>query len=253
MILVTVGLPGSGKTHYAKNFRDFDYICGDDFDTLDDLITKLQVSYGNIIVDGLFLTEKVQERFLGINARFIYFEPCVETCVYNDKIRNRDLSSESVIRNARVHKPHDKYIHTSETPKKYTYTDTVISDISLDSWKYNSEEWCTGGSYGTCWDEDGPAELSPDPELGLETCTGYIDIIEHFFKGSEITKAILNYSHFVEMIHDSESDYYGGCRGFSYWQLKYPKGLIKAILKDKYGVDNTSYPRIIETHPELFL
>ncbi len=141
LIEILVGLPGSGKTHYAEeiggssvvySMQNIRYI---DFDR--ELIYKYTFPqilrancmaydiqqrknlYNHWIFDGLFLTNVIQHQLVhaikeqldkrnikrNITIQFVYFIEDRETCLINDAIRNRDKLADITIKSAKFEKP----------------------------------------------------------------------------------------------------------------------------------------------------
>jgi hypothetical protein len=245
-MIVTVGLPGSGKTYQATKYakmHGINYIDADKMFfngcSLDQVIKKAE-KLDPCVVDGLFLTKETQNKFK--NASFMYFEPDIENCLYNDKHR-RSKNSEITIQQAKVHKPNN--IFKVYKVEKYNYLKEIKNTLKISNY-CESSEWCTGGTYGTCWDEDGPRELGvDDPEE--KYFNEYKIVIDYFMNDPEKYE---KYEYFINEGTRSESDYYGGEQYSSYWHFR-TDDLIKQILKDLYNV--TDVDKIKDTHPELFL
>jgi len=265
MINVLVGLPGSGKTFFAKKrvkTLNYFYVDGDQFlnnpiEKLIDYIKSEENKHTKIIVDGLFLTRKIQQIFIdafsdnGNNGKiiFTYFSPDREACLYNDKKRNREINAEITIKNAKIERPNPSFLHEVITVKKFNYVNDIMEEIKIKDFEIQSERWCTGGTYGTCWDEDeGPTELGEEEALPYDSCSAYTKILQYYFSNWE--NYIEKYSFCLDEITEDEADYYGGCAHYSLWDLD-ADILIRNIVYDLYGVENIE--KIKETHPELFL
>ena len=112
VIFVPIGYPGAGKTfYYNKHIRkglmtriDMDVFIGR---KLEDVLPDVLKTQGNLYLDGLFITEASQNILLGTNETiaFIYFNTSKETCLENDRTRNRKQSSAAIIKHAKIHKP----------------------------------------------------------------------------------------------------------------------------------------------------
>ncbi len=108
IVYVPIGLPGAGKTTYFKTLKNVTRIDMDKFIgcKLTDVLGDVLKTPGDIYLDGLFLSKKVQDIIQNItNVQFIYFDTTREQCLINDKKRNRAKSSANIIKNAEVHKP----------------------------------------------------------------------------------------------------------------------------------------------------
>lgn len=120
-IIVPVGLPGSGKTMLYKEYEDEYTYCGvyekemvkikgdktKAKGVFLDLVTFLmQQSYKKFYVDGLFLSKEIQDELENFfDVKFIYFEPDIEACLHNDRLRQRRLTAERTIIRRKVNKP----------------------------------------------------------------------------------------------------------------------------------------------------
>lgn len=146
LIEILVGLPGSGKTHYAKelgaepggfscNHKNVQYV---DFDkerrtprTIEDTLHSYEMGYwilhrnsnwNHWVFDGLFLTNAAQRNAIiaiknivkryhideKINIQFVYFIEDRETCLFNDSCRNRGKLADITIKSADYEKPNIK-------------------------------------------------------------------------------------------------------------------------------------------------
>lgn len=257
-IYIPIGLPGCGKTSYFQSCmttRDI-YIDGDTFKFLPDLINHVISSSltpaQNIYLDGLFLTQDVQEtlRKSLYNVTFIYFTPNIQYSLYNDAKRARPTLAATTIRNTEIHKPTNclelptmKYDDTHELLTK------IFGDASVPITIY-SDAWSQGGTSGSCWD-DILHPIDPDEPLDiLEFAQDYeIAPICKFFNYS--TKQLArNHSHLFTEQSESEGDYYGGVETRAHYEIC-PRAIIHAILFDLYGLPaDSGYSQHL---PELFL
>ena len=145
LVEILVGLPGSGKTYYAKEqgvhpdviFADRSkekamYICTDKeycksypiSDIIQDCefgwwIMQHNQNWDHWIIDGLFLTNDVQYKVveainneinkyvdnIKLKIRFVYFKEDREACLYNDQARNRNKLANITIEHANYEKP----------------------------------------------------------------------------------------------------------------------------------------------------
>lgn len=114
-----------------------------------------------------------------------------------------------------------------------------------------SARWADGGTYGTCWDENGPSDCSHDTPTDQFTFYEYDYVLEKFF--DEVNDIIRErYKNCLIEDEESETDYYGGCAeyGILYFNTE---GLIRDILEDLYGYKNMSIDEAKYELPELFL
>lgn len=145
LVEILVGLPGSGKTYYAKEqgvhpdiiFADRSkekarYICTDKeycaSRSIENIIHGHEFGYwimfhnqnwDHWIIDGLFLTNDVQHKVVDalnseiikcidnikLKIRFVYFKEDREACLYNDRARNRKKLANITIEHADYEKP----------------------------------------------------------------------------------------------------------------------------------------------------
>lgn len=94
MIIVLVGLPGSGKTFLGKQLsKDLKIPYLED-------IHILEYLPDNCIIDNpYFCLESARNKLLSFNRNFIffYFENNPKQCIINDKKRNRNKKATSTI------------------------------------------------------------------------------------------------------------------------------------------------------------
>lgn len=143
LIEILIGLPGSGKTHYAKELgakpglfscdhKNVQYV---DFDkerrtsrTIDGTLHDYEMGYwilhrntnwNHWVLDGLFLTNAAQHNVIlaiknivdkhriddKLTIQFVYFKEDRDACIYNDQIRNREKLADITIKTADYEKP----------------------------------------------------------------------------------------------------------------------------------------------------
>lgn len=257
-IYIPVGLPGCGKTSYFQSHitpRDI-YVDGDTFKSLPDLIDHVisfsLTSSQNLYLDGLFLTQDVQETLHKslYNVTFIYFTPNIQHSLYNDAKRARPTLAATTIRNATIHKPQS----CLETPTmKFDDTHELLSKIfgttSVPTTIY-SNSWSQGGTSGSCWD-DIIRPIDPDEPIDLLEIVQDCEILPicEFFNYSPEQLA-RNHSHIFIEQSESEGDYYGGVVTRARYQVC-PRAIIHAIISDLYRLPaDIDYSQHL---PELFL
>jgi hypothetical protein len=256
---VTMGLPGSGKTHWAdeesnkntyhsKTYRiDFD-----DFTTgrIDEKRIKNMindyVSYSGvetIIVDGMFLTYDDVSRLISIidpktlvhisELSIEYWSPIIETCLHNDKGR-RNKNSTTTIKNAKMDDVDVNFISRLETdfPKlkgKVKRVDHLI--IPKPDWKRFAEE------YGLYMDKDGTVKgeswclggtwgncWGDEGTVPAEAEPANFEIFDSLLEKICPNITFLQYkSIYSEVVRDDtsyDSDYYGGSTTYAYRYFK---------------------------------
>lgn len=245
-VLLMVGLPGSGKTTFAKKYE-----CRLSYKVihLDDLkdewlnrnksqveILKSEITHHiaeSLVIDGLFLTNKdvlevlqmIVDYFSLISVEIHYWEEDRDTCLKNDGGR-RSKSSNLTIQNALFEKidinmlkealknDNIKLInHTVKLKDDWYLYFKQHSDIKQSNGKLCSSTWCTGGSVGNCFDSslfsisaDEPIEFTELDNLLEEICPNLTFLVY---------KKILKEC--VSTEKSSESDYYGGHTNYLNW------------------------------------
>ena len=278
-LILPIGLPGSGKTHLGKelceNFRykhfDADYYFKNGVG-LDEIIERvkdeLEFHEDGLYIDGLFTTEKVINKILDIRIglkklkiEVIYwtaFDNDRKNCIKNDNLRNRDVNSHLTIKKSPTPfcpSETDERISklTIREVKSYDYLDALVNEVDIYDTK--SSEYTTGGTYGTCWDEDGPSDCQVDyDDYDLLTEYSFKNILKLFdLEVKDLSeKTIEECKSIVNEHSDSESDYYGGCREFDYYEYDI-KDMIRHILKYQFNITNCTEEEVMKKIPERFL
>ena len=129
------------------------------------------------------------------------------------------------------------------------YSEYLQIEHKLSS--YYDEQWCEGGTYGTCWDEEGPSECSTEPAIDCYSFNDYDKILNLVF--NEISNTVRDrYSHNLTISEYSESDYYGGIA--EYGNIIFDTiPLLDDVLSDIYGYENMTLEQARYALPELFL
>ena len=253
---ILIGLPGAGKTTYAKSQSDkLKYVDGDSFDTLDNLITYCNSLSEDLIIDGLFLTTGPQTKLykeLNFSIDFVYFRLNREASIKNDIARNRNKTSIPTIKNSPLINP------TSWDD----YTLVTIKDTYMDSIGYyykellglpdviSSDRWCLGGTYGTCWDEDGPTPLQEENPLPIEEFFELRDVLKQVFPDQDIN--YITVESLLETTGDSEWDYYGGSAEYARYDV-HTADLIDSLFRELYNIKDISIDTVKQKYPELFI
>lgn len=175
---ILVGLPGSGKTHYAsfKKREEGDSCCCIDCDYLkennieldcifnDDMLTNIFLleEYDHIIFDGLFTTNESQKNVIEtiirsykdffftphhkLNINFIYFNENREVCLHNDSFRNNKRQADITIKHLPLDKP-----DIESFKKQYTDDFLTFSLITKDIYKMSKLSILKEKHYNKYW------------------------------------------------------------------------------------------------------
>lgn len=98
-VLILVGFPGSGKTHFAKNIikSGFGYINADTMGTIANCLSAFEEKLKDgcsVIVDNTNLTVEIRKRYIdiaktfGFKIRCLFFNTPFEICRHNNILRN---------------------------------------------------------------------------------------------------------------------------------------------------------------------
>lgn len=93
MIICVVGLPGSGKTWYAKNVLKGDYLVDDPFDFVD-FPRDVPLDKTVVICDPALCLSRIRAKsildvmYKGHSFKWIFFENNIEKCRQNIAYRN---------------------------------------------------------------------------------------------------------------------------------------------------------------------
>lgn len=233
LITILWGLPGSGKTTYAKgNHRDI--INADSFrnkpDALKSLIREAaeRSEYRDVVIDGLFTTNEIAEKLMsGIRStsphvRFaiVVWNDDRESCLFNDADR-RSMSSSSTIKNLPFEEP-SKYLVS-----KFGVAVTRMTVERKPEWKvfadkndlgddlcFRSSSWSLGGTWGDCWGNEGTCDAEPAPTSFRE----FDELMEKVCPQITFMQYKKAYSESVTTETDSDSDYYGGSTRSAYFR-----------------------------------
>lgn len=150
-----------------------------------------------------------------------------ETCLKNDGGR-RELPSANTI----LHAPYEKVDVDGLNEQIKDFDAQIVKVINnkvvlKDGWdryfrhivhvsddkKLRSEKWCTGGSYGSCWD-DHLSPVSPDEPLEFDELD---DLLEKIAPSVTFLHYKKIRSQCVETEESYERDYYGGGCNYMNW------------------------------------
>jgi hypothetical protein len=246
-IVLCVGLPGSGKTYFLKNNypnnrntfdEDYEFLSDDDkIDIVKTIGSRIRSNFQYLriynelrpaIIDCLITTnselnkaiDKIYETSIkdGVSNRihFVihFWKENRELCLYNDKGRRREKSSEISIRNLPLEYPivnnpeidyeiieHDVIAAPSLNIYFNKYKDSQKNDFIL-----TSESWSAGGSWGNCW--GGSGTISPDPVP--QSFKEFDEMLEKLCPDISFMTYKKLYNETVTIEERSENDYYGG-------------------------------------------
>lgn len=241
-VLILMGLPGSGKTHFAEEYKkehtlynewkvnsiDVDQLMRKrSFDgKLEEIITLKYKKLSEInIFDGLFLTNDDVIRVIKClpgkieHIEVHYWIPNIEYCLYNDSGR-RTESSEVTIKNAKLEKPKAERIKEETGAKMVTvithnvikkkFWKKIVDELKVpveDDHYIYSERWSLGGQYGNCWNDSmTPVSGDPEPADFVE----FDGLLNRICPDISFMQYKRIYKKCVDTKEEYESGYYGG-------------------------------------------
>lgn len=241
-IEILVGLPGSGKTTYAKNSKKYTIDCDWEFkyrpkDPVKEIMDKIYWQYQrrnlNILIDGLFTEQSNLENLIEYiytlykNCKVILhiWTPDIEKCLHNDKYRRANNSTATINRGLNI----DFDLLKNNFPKVEFIKHTIVKKplwklfgsyyFNTDDDFAKSESWSCGGNYGNCWD-DNKYEVSgetPKPNDLLDDVLVVINPNIGFLQ----YKKIVEYC--CEIDDYRENDYYGGSVLYNFHKIDIEK------------------------------
>lgn len=259
-----MGLPGSGKTTYAKQLKltnsiGFKWV---DLDTelkrnkektiknLSHLIEFGFCAYRETIyiLDGLIHTNKQLEMIIGAviknkeltDIEVHYWRENRAQCLINDKYR-RNESSKISIKNLALDVPDLKilkslfsnisieYHNVPIKPNWLIFADKHGLGCTIDKPYVKSNSWSTGGSHGNCWDTSISYHDGDEPLKEFKEFDALITSINENI--SFVTYKEL-YASSVSIGTKHEKDYYGGS-GSNYAYYQYNVEILYSMLIDK--------------------
>lgn len=269
-IFILMGLPGSGKTYFAKeyykthhrtainNFQDVHIVDVDNF-LKNHKLEKIGTYFGigdnksTYILDGLFLKNNDVISIIhslkqdiplihGIESITIhYWIPDREACLYND-IGRRKKSSKITIQYATMEQPSIDLIQKITGYKVDVKKHIIVRkpewkaiaesySIDIDDEKYlYSDKWCLGGTCGSCYSSE-LSRISPDEPI-LE-----FSQLDSFLEDIFPNLLFIDYKKIkkecVTTKTDIERDYYGGCVEYAYLVCDIEK-LFNILIELKY-------------------
>ena len=225
-IILLYGLPGSGKTRWARQNG-----CGENIQVLDfdspDPFKDFKSEQHVYICDGLFLcnsdvislisrfTSRLGMWFADI-LEIHYWRENRESCLWNDKLRNKERSAKVTIKNANLEPPDEKYLREKigeDTIKEIRIIEESVRNVGQEllgkmddlNYIYSDENWTAGGDACNYIGD----RCSLDPEEPPKFFKELEDILDDF--SPEITRT--DYKKILEKVEIdtcSVSDYYGG-------------------------------------------
>lgn len=243
----TIGLPGSGKTDWAK--KQNCYIVDVD-DCLINAINKESViksvtdrinsklyyeRHCKIIVDGLFSNcQQIYDIISNIkNSKCIdkvyvhYWKPDIETCLFNDTYR-RTISAAVTIKNMTINKPTD-----SELSALKINDETIVElvehevkrkpdfivffkdkNVDIEEFIIKSEAWKVSGNWRNCWGDDHQVEAESPVEF-----TEYDEIINKVWPDITHIEYKRMFDDCVQTESNYETDYYQGTINYEYYSV----------------------------------
>lgn len=248
-ILITMGLPGSGKTFFCDDFEE-NYKKNNSYKRINNInIDKLKESFfdkdkpfsylvkSNIcyfdninIIDGPFFSESDIIEILKVlklkeinNIEIHYWEPDINICLWNDKGR-RDKDSTITIKNCKIQKP-----NIEKLKKDFNFSNISLTyhqiikkpdwifkvenlGININKSKYlYSEEWSLGGHYENMKQDYFNIDADTPPNSFYELD----DLLENVCPNLTFLQYKNILRNFVEIEKRTEDDYYNSSQTFA--------------------------------------
>lgn len=238
-VTILWGLPGSGKTTWAKSQKGPQRRSNVAIVDVDQLVRHCESHpgrdlfhyiasevesyshykrYENCIIDGLVTTnEQAKNIILAIQGypdsfEIIFWKKDIEACLHNDRGR-RSLKSTISIENLPFEEP------SKELIDEFKIKVTKMNVYRKPNWKVwaqenglsddpemKSESWSLGGTWANCWGNSGAVSASPQPETFKEFDT----LLEKVCPNISFLQYRKIYGGCVKTKTYTKGDYYGG-------------------------------------------
>lgn len=242
------GIPGSGKSTYAKQWQghdgcrsriDVDSIFKNSdpskmFVNLKREVQDVIYRTDGVIIDGLVTTNAVAKQIFDelstisnsfdLVFKIIWWERDVEAALHNDKYRpGRKLKSDITIENLPFEKPDMKilgeYVKDRVTRKRIVrkpYAEVwICENVSCsDGNILRSDAWCLGGTWGSCWGDKGTVS----PEAQPTAFKAFDELLEKLCPNISFMQYKSIYNETVKIVEDGYGDYYGGYRNNAHFE-----------------------------------
>jgi hypothetical protein len=252
-LIITWGLPGSGKTTFTKEqitansakyngsriFTISHDECGKyGNDKTKDFISKLNSYLSStvdiLIADTLITTHDDLSNFLKqlnlkkvISIDIQFWREDRESCLWNDRYRRSDNSSITIL-NSPLEVPDTATIKSFCPNIRITITHNNV--MRKENWqvfsdKYmirhtdgivKSDSWSLGGTYGNCWN-DSKSQVSGEPQLA--SFSEFDDLLESACPSIGFLQYKKLYNACVTTDTRGESDYYGGYIQYAFYKF----------------------------------
>ena len=253
---ILMGLPGSGKTHYAKTheskFNKIYTIILDELSSVQQYgkntplpillsasVQRIKNYAHTIIIDGPFFTnehikcalQSIATMYDQIHVTIHHWNENRDYCLKNDGGR-RDVPSTYTIMNAKYEQPDIQWLNAELKSLNVHVTEVVLHDVQLkpdwirywrshiwlDDNKLYSESWRTGGCWRDCWGNS--SYVSTEDPLPFTALDSLLEKVA-------FNLTFLQYQRIQEQCVTTETnyraDYYGGGITFCRWVCDLPK------------------------------
>lgn len=247
---ILMGLPGSGKTHYAKEHENTRagvyavildelsdirmYGCKRSMEELIQIgVSNVYRNANTIILDGPFFTNEhlrialhsIAQEYGKVNATIHHWEENRDYCLKNDGGR-REVKSTHTIETAEYELPNVEWLHEQLADNSVHIAKIVMHEIELkpewlrfwrpvqyhDDGKLYSSSWCTGGCWNDCWGGSTPAAAEEPYNFSELT-----DLLEKVAPNLTFLQYKRIEAECVSTHTSYERDYYGGAVSRCQW------------------------------------